>query len=434
MSIFSFLAGVLTGGVLLAWIRWLRHNLARGPGSPWQMSLIAVGLLATFALAATVIYLTVARPHAAGAVAQAAPDELGSGDTARQAQSMEVATANLAARLARGGGSDQEWELLAKSYDFLGRSEDARLARDHKVSSAAAASTGVPPPSSMRDALRTLAETGASGGQGDEAAIRAPLEQKLKHSPKDIPALLGLAALEQNQRHYAAAQERYRQVIALKGMTADAWADYADALAALAGGSLAGEAAEAIEHALTLDPRHGKALWLKASRAYQEHRYADALALWKTLRASLPADSPDISVIESNIAEATQLASRTPAAGASTAAVAVTGTVSIDDRLASLVSRDATLFIYARAAGEQGPPVAVIRMPVGSWPVSFRLDDSMAMIPTRKLSQFEQVIVEARVSRTGQATPAAGDLFIKSDVIRPADGRKLTLVISQKIG
>jgi cytochrome c-type biogenesis protein CcmH len=433
MSIFSFLAGVLTGGVLLACVQWLAHKLARRPGSPRQASLIAVGLLATFALAATVIYLTVARPHAAAAIAQAAPDELGSGDTVRQAQSMEAATANLAARLARGGGSDQEWELLAKSYDFLGRSEDARLARDHKVSSAAA-SAGAPPPPSMRDALRALAEAGASGGKGDEAAIRAPLEQKLKHSPKDIPALLGLAALEQNERHYAAAQERYRQVIALKGMTADAWADYADALAALAGGSLAGEAAEAIEHALTLDPRHGKALWLKATHAYQEHRYADALALWKTLRASLPVDSPDISVIESNIAEATQLASGTPAAGASTAAVAVTGTVSIDDHLASLVSRDATLFIYARVAGEQGPPVAVMRMPVGSWPVSFRLDDSMAMIPTRKLSQFAQVIVEARISRTGQATPAAGDLYIQSDVIRPADGRKLTLVISQKIG
>jgi cytochrome c-type biogenesis protein CcmH len=206
-------------------------------------------------------------------------------------------------------------------------------------------------------------------------------------------------------------------------------------LAALSGGSLAGEAAQAIEHSLALDPTNEKAQWLKASRALQEHRYTEALALWKTLRASLPAGSPDIAAVDSNIGEAAQLAGGGAAAPAAAAAssVTVSGTVSIDKQLAAQVKSGATLFIYARAAGQPGPPLAVMRTAAGSWPVSFKLDDSMAMMPGRSLSQFDKVIVEARVSVSGQAAPSPGDLYVMSDVIRPSDGKALALVISRKI-
>ena len=46
---------------------------------------------------------------------------------------MDSAVAKLEGRLARGGGSADDWELLAKSYDFLGRTADAVKARAHQV-------------------------------------------------------------------------------------------------------------------------------------------------------------------------------------------------------------------------------------------------------------------------------------------------------------
>jgi hypothetical protein len=112
----------------------------------------------------------------------------------------------------------------------------------------------------------------------------------------------------------------------------------------------------------------------------------------------------------------------------------ISGTVSLDGHLASQVDPGATLFIYAKAADSPGPPLAVMRVAAGNWPVSFRLDDSMAMLPSRRLSQFQKVIVEARISRSGQATPAAGDLYVTSDTVNPGSRKKLALVINHEIG
>ena len=92
-------------------------------------------------------------------------------------------------------------------------------------------------------------------------------------------------------------------------MTADAWADYADALASSTS-SLRGEPASAVAKALELEPRHAKALWLKASLEHEEQHYSAAVHTWETLLALVPQDSSDANIIRANIAEATRLAGR----------------------------------------------------------------------------------------------------------------------------
>lgn len=109
------------------------------------------------------------------------------------------------------------------------------------------------------------------------------------------------------QRKFKQAAEVYRRAAAAGSMNADSWADYADALGS-AGSSLKGAPADALAKALALDPRHPKALWLKASLEHEEHRYRDAVGTWRNLLAVVPADSSDARIIEANIAEATRLA------------------------------------------------------------------------------------------------------------------------------
>jgi len=413
---------------------------------------LAGAFVATFAGAAAIIYLAIGSRHslasrpAAAMVAPAAESAAGAAAKSdAPAKSMEAEAAALEARLARNGGTADDWTLLAKAYDFLGRPDDARRARARAANPAAGVVTQMSAGALVAAATATESRPGSAepaAAPAAPAASVAELEQRVKANPRDVQGWLALADLHRAQRDNRAARDALARVVALKGMTAQSWADYADVLASLADGSLTGAAGSAIDSALALDPGNTKALWLKASQAHEQRHFTDALTWWKRLRAALPANSPDARIIDGNIAEDTSLAGLAPASASSAAAAApaaagaaeVSGTVSIDSHLAARVQRDATLFIYAKAADSPGPPLAVLRTTAAAWPVSFHLDDSMAMMPSRRLSQFDKVVVEARISRSGQATPSAGDLYVTSPVLHPAAGKKLALVINREIG
>jgi cytochrome c-type biogenesis protein CcmH len=413
---------------------------------------IAGAFVATFACAAAIIYVAIgsrhslaSRPAGAAMVAPAAASAAGaSAKSAASAKSMEAEVAALEARLSRDGGTADDWALLAKAYDFLGRPDDARRARAQTPKIGAGVVTQMNAGALVAAATATETRT-ASAEPAPTAATAsvAELEQRVKANPRDVQSWLALADLRRAQHDNPAARDALAKVVALKGMTAQSWADYADVLASLSEGSLTGAAGSAIDSALALDPRNTKALWLKASQAHEQRHFADALGWWKRLRSALPPDSPDARIIDGNIAEDTSLAGLAPVSASAALAAApvaaasaaeVSGTVSIDSRLADRVQRDATLFIYAKAADSPGPPLAVLRTTAAAWPVSFHLDDSMAMIPSRRLSQFDKVVVEARISRSGQATPSSGDLYVTSPVMHPAAGKKLALVINREIG
>jgi cytochrome c-type biogenesis protein CcmH len=424
---FWFLAGTLTGfaATLVVMPLW-RGAAAALVHRRVRVAAASIGV-AAFIGAAVLLYRTLGSPDlATPQSASATPTHPGM-QAGQPAETMESAIAGLEARVARDGGKREDWLLLAQSYEFLGRTADAERARR----SAEGAGTA---------AAATVAADTAKAAPLASPESATQYESRVRGNPRDVDAWRALAEIYRRQHAYEKARDAFAQLQKLNAMTADTWADQADVFASLAGGSLRGQAARSIDRALALDARHAKALWLKASLAHEEARYGDALAVWKQLRAVLPPDSPDITIIDANIDESRQLAggsaaeASTPVRADSTASAEVIGTVGIDARLARRVPAGATLFIYAKAVDSPGPPLAVLRQVAGTWPVSFRLDDSLAMIPTRKLSQFQKVVVEARVSRSGQATPAAGDLYVTSAVLKPGDGKKLQLIINQEVG
>jgi cytochrome c-type biogenesis protein CcmH len=127
--------------------------------------------------------------------------------------------------------------------------------------------------------------------------------------------------------------------------------------------------------------------------------------------------------VEPAIAEARNLAGLPPAAkpldaapkgGAATPAAAsnatVSGTVTLSAALAKQAQPDDTVFVFARAAEGSRMPLAILRKQVKDLPITFTLNDSMAMSPASALSTASKVIVGARVSKSGNAMPQAGDL------------------------
>lgn len=239
---------------------------------------LAVGLVLATAAFAFRGERSTAEPTGPSVAAPIAMETAGSGPAS--GNSMEAATLALRTRLQAKGGSDADWELLAQSYDFLGRREDAAFARQHKVSS--------------------------TGGLAEAVSVSARLLPGSRPKSGTGPDILASADQHRRKREFAEACDDYRSLVALGQMTADSWADYADAQASLTG-RLSGEPARAVEKALAMNPRHAKALWLKASLAHEEHRYGDALKVWQQLQDLVPPDSSDARIVAANIAEASRL-------------------------------------------------------------------------------------------------------------------------------
>ena len=417
MSVFWFLAGMLTTvAVLLVLLPWLRTvpGLGTLPAFPWQLPVIALvmaGAAATFYhlwgrpdLLSQSPALASAEPMARGASAASA----GAGATA--AGSMNAAVTSLRARLEKGGGGPGDWELLAKSYEFMGRSDAASQARAHQLP----------------------ADTEFTAPPAPRPVVATAVAPKLSAQSQ---ALLAQAAHERADKHYAAAQKIFRQLAAGKQMNADAWADYADTAGTLQGGKLAGEPEAFVANALALDPMHPKALWLQASGDEEAGRHAEAITVWQRLLAVLPKESEDAKLVEQNL-ERERLAVAAPSAAVIASVgpgASIDGEVTIENSLKSRAAAGATLFIVAKSVDLPGPPVAVYRGRVDAWPVKFTLDDSLSMLPGRNLSSAKHVTVEARVSASGQAQPAPGDLRGTTGVVDPTSRQPLQILINEVV-
>jgi cytochrome c-type biogenesis protein CcmH len=293
-------------------------------------------------------------------------------------------------------------------------------------------------------AQATPPSPGASGdtrhavtpGQLQQRAMA--LAERLQAEPGDAQGWVMLGRTHVMLARYADGAAALRRAAALMPRDASLLADLADVTGMAQGKRLAGEPARLVQQALDLDPRHGKALALAGSAAFETRDYPAARHYWQRLLELLPPGSDMARAMQGSIAQATQLESGlqtvsggpggpgnagTAVAAATTpppaGAVPLTGTVQISAALRSRLAPGDTLFVFARAA--QGPrmPLAIVRRPADGQAYEFRLDDSMAMQPAMRLSAFAQVVVGARISRSGNATPQAGDLFGQSAVVAP---------------
>jgi len=140
------------------------------------------------------------------------------------------------------------------------------------------------------------------------AANVEKLAKRLEQNPNDAEGWLMLGRSYISMERFADAAAAYEHVTKLNGNNADAWADYAEALAMANGQRLAGKPTDAINRALQIDPKHQKALDLAGSAAYQAGNYKKAIDYWQKLLTQFPAGSEELRTISAQIAKARELA------------------------------------------------------------------------------------------------------------------------------
>ena len=194
-------------------------------------------------------------------------------------------------------------------------------------------------------------------------------------------------------------------------------ADYADVLAANANGNFAGKPQQLINKALAQDPNNLLALWLSGTAAFNVQNYKAAVQSWEKLAKQLPGESDEARAIAASIAEARSKGGLASVSAPVISNQGVSGQVDIAPELKPKIKAGDVLMVIARKPGER-MPVAVLKTPVTAFPISFVLNDALAMSPNALISQIPEVSVEVRISKTGMAMPEAGDLISTPQTIK----------------
>ena len=298
----------------------------------------------------------------------------------------------------------------------------------------------------MPRATDPLLAQSPEGAAMDDKQIVEMVERlalKVRDRPDDAQgwALLArsMAALER----FRESADAYARLVKLVPNDAQVLADYADALGMAQGRTLEGKPAELVQEALRLEPTNKKALALAGTVALDRGDFAAAKQYWSTLAAQLPPDSSDAKQVQAILEDidgraaksgrrvaagpaAPQAAPRAAATGSS-----VSGSVALSPELAARVAGGETLFIFARSEGGPRAPLAVVRASARDLPMKFTLDDSQAMAPGNNISSVQALRVEARLSKSGNAAPQAGDLAGASAVVKP--GARDVRVVLDKV-
>jgi cytochrome c-type biogenesis protein CcmH len=263
------------------------------------------------------------------------------------------------------------------------------------------------------------------------AAMTEKLAERLKDKPDDVEGWSMLARSYSVLGRHAEALKAYEKATSLRKDDPTLLADYADSMAVNNNSDLTGEPMKLVERALKLDPKNLKALYLAGTQAFNTKDYTSAVQIWEKMVAVSPPGNVFVQQVEPAIVEARKLAGMPPAAKPLDAALApaaaaapaaagggvVSGTVTLSSALAKQAQPDDTVFVFARAAEGSRMPLAILRKQVKDLPLTFSLNDSMAMSPASALSTATKVIVGARVSKSGNAMPQPGDLAGQSSVV-----------------
>jgi len=224
----------------------------------------------------------------------------------------------------------------------------------------------------------------------------------------------------------------------LTGDTPDLLADQAEAMALANNNALSGEPEALVKRALKDKPDHPKALWLAGHAAIQQGRTAEGIGYWQRLIARMPADSAGRQKVEQLIAQVkgqAGLAAAAPAPKTEHPALkaSITVRVALAPELKNKVSATDTVFVFARAAEGPKMPLAIVKKQVKDLPITVTLDDAMAMMPQMRLSNFPQVVVGARVSKSGAATPTSGDIEGYSATVPSNIKQTVVVVMSRSV-
>jgi cytochrome c-type biogenesis protein CcmH len=261
-------------------------------------------------------------------------------------------------------------------------------------------------------------------------------EERLNKEPADVKGWLLLARAKASVGLFDGAIKAYEKAAALDPKDSELWSDYADATAGLSQGQMDGKPIELINKALALDGKNIKALLLRGTWEIQKNDLPAAEKSFVLAKSFTEPNSGFAQIADNALAEiksrqsgaTTNVADKsgaTPASNATAEPVSASGAsgaagvalasvtlkLSTEARTAaSAASATSAMFLIVRAAGaERGPPLAAKKLALADIEKPILLAAADAMIGGAGLKPGADVVLQARLSLTGQPMVQAGD-------------------------
>lgn len=291
--------------------------------------------------------------------------------------------------------------------------------------------------------LMNQLQSGELNSTGEMNTLLDQLAARLERSPDNPDGWLMLARSRMQMQQYTEAARAYERLAQLAETdeeedAAVAWGMAAQAHYLASGNKLDAPAREAIGRARAINDAEVNATGLLGIDAFRKEEYRQAIEYWERVLEAAPEHPQGQSIRAGVVAAYNRLGepvpesyitgAQPPRTAASRAAdssesAAIDLSVQLSEQARGAVKNNDVVFVYARALEGPPRPLAIRKLTVNDLPTDVRLDESMAMSEQDRLSPGQEVMVVARVSRSGDARPQKGDWQGETGPLKAGEGK-----------
>jgi cytochrome c-type biogenesis protein CcmI len=245
------------------------------------------------------------------------------------------------------------------------------------------------------------------------------LRTKLVETPEDATGWMLLGRVSGALNRVDSAIQAFEKSLKYDPDNVGTLSSYAQALLMTGQEQQVLQAKQVLLQILDLEPDNTNAMGVLAIAASELGDKELALENWQRLVVFIPDTDPNYAAVNQRILQLQtdldqdnqQVAQNQPNLTTdSLSSTRVSVTINISDELQAKLPENGFLFVFAQeSSGQMKMPAAVVKMPLGEFPVVVELSNNNAMTPTYTLSQLQQAKLVARVSIDGNGTESAGD-------------------------
>ena len=281
--------------------------------------------------------------------------------------------------------------------------------------------------------------------EGEHAAVVhradtliAQLQAHQRKHPQDIQGWVNLGRGAEMLGRYKLAANAFERAAKLQSPpSAQMLSLWGEALLLADPRNLTDQERQIFQRVLKLDPNNTRGLWYGGLLALNAGNRAQAVADWQRLLAQPDVPPQVASLLRSHLrvlGAGPSSVAQPAKANANAQAADLHVTIKISPALKADVKPGETLYVFVRKPGG-GPPIAVRRLKISSFPMKLTLGDNDSMMQGNDLSNATgPVEVVVHVSPHGDAAAHTGDPVGSLQLKSVSDHHAATVVIDTKVG